>query len=79
MVATALYGSPVLKGPGKAVLFGSWDEYPFTSCVQGGNPLTTRVVPVPERENFIQGGMILASNAIQDIQLGDNVLVVVLP
>lgn len=69
----------VTRGLGKAGLFKSWDEYPFASSVQGGNPILTRVVPVPALENQIQGGMILACYAIQKIQVAENFMVVVLP
>ncbi len=59
-------------GPGM-----SWDEYPFASSYQGG--LASSVVAVPAKENFIQGGVIAASYWLENITVGTDYFVVVIP
>jgi hypothetical protein len=55
----------------------SWDEYPFASTFQGGAGAS--VSAVPEKENWIQGGVIGASYSIQRINVGDDFWAVVIP
>jgi RHS repeat-associated protein len=66
-----------LTGIGRASFFQSWDEYPFASSQQGGYGAS--VVPVPLRENLVQGGIIAASYLLENISVGDDYTVVVIP
>jgi RHS repeat-associated protein len=70
--AAALAGLPPIAGYGL-----SWDEYPFASSSQGG--LGSSVMGVPANEQLIQGGIIAASYALEQISIGDDYFVVVLP
>lgn len=69
----------VLMSKGPAPSGMSWDEYPFASSIEGGNPRTVSIEPVPFRENLIQGGIIAASYYLENIQPYDKFAVVVLP
>jgi hypothetical protein len=69
----------VLRGRGSAGPGMSWDEYPFASSQQGGNLATVTVVPVPRRENLVQGGIIMGSYIVENINPGDRFAVVVIP
>jgi hypothetical protein len=66
-----------IAGRGPAGLGMSWDEYPFASTTAGGRGASVRAVPLPE--NWIQGGVIGASYALQNITPGDQFWVVVIP
>ena len=59
-------------GPGM-----SWDEYPFASTAQGGSPAVVR--PVPEKQNWIQGGIIAAAYVAEKISPGDWFEVIITP
>jgi RHS repeat-associated protein len=65
------------RGRGSAGLGMSWDEYPFASSNQGGNPAVVR--PVPAQENRVQGGIIAAAYTIERINVGDWFTVVITP
>ncbi len=69
----------VLAGRGWAGLGMSWDEYPFASSIQGGNPATATVVSVPLIENLIQGGIMSGSYLLERITPGTSFAVVVVP
>lgn len=69
----------VLRGRGPAGPGLSWDEYPFASSKEGGNPFTARVAAVPLKENLIQGGIIAASYILERIQPNDIYVVIVTP
>ena len=63
---------PGTAGPGM-----SWDEYPFASTTQGGAGAS--VMPVPVREQSIQGGTIAACYLLENINVGDSFWVVIIP
>ncbi|HEV2453565.1 MAG TPA: RHS repeat-associated core domain-containing protein [Verrucomicrobiae bacterium] len=56
---------PYIATHGPAGLGKSLDEYPFASSVQGG--IGARVTPVPEWQNWVQGGIISACYRIEGI------------
>jgi hypothetical protein len=57
----------------------SWDEYPFFKSIQGGNPLTVSVVPVPQEQNWLQGGIISTAYKMQSIAYGEQYADVIIP
>jgi len=69
----------IMRGRSPAGPGLSWDEYPFASTIEGGDPWTASVVPVPVKENLIQGGIIWGSYVVENIQPGDKFAVVVTP
>jgi RHS repeat-associated protein len=54
-----------------------WDEYPFAASGQGG--FGASVEPVDAGENALQGGIMSAVYAAEDIKPGDQYLVVIVP
>jgi len=69
----------IMRGRAPAGPGLSWDEYPFASTIEGGNLGTASVVPVPARENLIQGGAIWGSYVVENIQPYDKFAVIVVP
>jgi RHS repeat-associated protein len=69
----------IMRGRAPAGFGLSWDEYPFASTIEGGNPGTASVVSVPARENLIQGGIIWGSYVVENIQPYDKFAVIVIP
>lgn len=69
----------VLMTKGIAPKGKSWDEYPFASSVEGGNPAKSSVSAVPSRQNLVQGGIIAASYFLESIQPYESFAVVVIP
>jgi len=65
------------RGMGSAGAGMSWDEYPFASTTQGGRGAIVR--PVPERQNWIQGGIIAAAYVAEQIRAGDPFVVIITP
>jgi len=59
--------------------YHSWDEYPFASSVEGGNPALGSIMAVPVHEQSIQGGIIAGSYLIEKITPGQKFVVVVIP
>lgn len=66
-----------LRGRGPAGPGLSWDEYPFASTREGG--FGASVIPVPQMENWKQGGIVGASYLIENIKVGDPFWAVVVP
>ncbi len=60
-----------LWGQGSAGRGKSWDEYPFASSMEGGNPATVTVRAVTARQNSVQGGRLRAFYRQHDLKLAD--------
>jgi len=53
------------------------DKYSFAVLLLGGFGASVRAVNA--RDNLVQGGVIAASFALQDVKVGDSFFVVIIP
>ena len=72
-----MYKRQATRGLGSAGKGKSLDKYSFAVLLLGGFGASVRAVNA--RDNLVQGGVIAASFALQDVKVGDSFFVVIIP